>query len=77
VGDAPERYVDGQLRAIIGLELRVERVEGKAKLSQNRSEADRQGVVAGLRAEPSVAAGAVADAMEPPTPDGPVAPPPG
>jgi transcriptional regulator len=70
VGDAPERYVDGQLRAIIGLEMRVERVEGKAKLSQNRSAADRQGVVAGLRAEPSVAAGAVADAMEPPTPEG-------
>ena len=51
VGDAPETYVEGQLRAIVGLELVVERVEAKAKLSQNRSEADRAGVVAGLRSE--------------------------
>jgi transcriptional regulator len=51
VDDAPARYVDGQLRAIVGIELAVERVEAKAKLSQNRSEADRSGVVAGLRAE--------------------------
>jgi transcriptional regulator len=74
VTDAPARYVDGQLRAIIGLEMRVERVEGKAKLSQNRSDDDRRGVVAGLRAEPSADATAVADAMEPPTPEAPAAP---
>jgi transcriptional regulator len=52
VTDAPSRFVDGQLRAIVGLELTVTRVEGKAKLSQNRSAADRAGVVAGLLAEP-------------------------
>lgn len=50
VDDAPPAYVDQQLRAIVGLELVVERVEAKAKLSQNRSEDDRAGVVAGLRA---------------------------
>ncbi len=54
VGDAPARYVEGQLRAIVGVELAVEKVEAKAKLSQNRSEADRAGVVAGLRAESGV-----------------------
>jgi len=48
VSDAPASYIDGMLRAIVGVELVVERVEGKAKLSQNRSEADRRGVVAGL-----------------------------
>ncbi len=51
VSDAPEKYVTGQLRAIVGIEVEVERVEAKAKLSQNRSEDDRAGVVAGLRGE--------------------------
>ncbi|MEO6470822.1 MAG: FMN-binding negative transcriptional regulator, partial [Aeromicrobium sp.] len=51
VTDAPGAYVAGQLKAIIGLQMTVERVEAKAKLSQNRSAADRAGVVAGLRAE--------------------------
>ncbi len=48
VSDAPERFIDGQLRAIVGLELHITRIEAKAKLSQNRSEADRAGVRAGL-----------------------------
>ena len=51
VADAPEKYVAGQLRAIVGVEVRIERVEAKRKLSQNRSEEDRAGVVAGLREE--------------------------
>jgi len=65
VSDAPERYIDGQLGGIVGLEITVTRVEGKAKLSQNRSEADRRGVVAGLLAESHYEAGEVAAAMEP------------
>lgn len=63
VDDAPEQYVRGQLGGIIGLEIAVTLVEGKAKLSQNRSEADRAGVVRGLRAEPTPGAPAIADAM--------------
>lgn len=51
VTDAPEPYVEGQLRGIVGIEVAVTRVEGKAKLSQNRSEADRRGVVDGLRSD--------------------------
>ena len=62
VTDAPETYVDKNLRAIVGLEMTVERVEAKAKLSQNRSAADQAGVVAGLRAEGGDPA--VADAMD-------------
>ncbi|WP_141774808.1 FMN-binding negative transcriptional regulator [Phycicoccus sp. SLBN-51] len=49
VSDAPSAYIDGQLRGIVGVELTVSKVEGKAKLSQNRSRADREGVVTGLR----------------------------
>ncbi len=51
VTDAPARYVEGQLRGIVGIEMQIERVEAKAKLSQNRSAADRRGVVEGLRRE--------------------------
>lgn len=50
VDDAPPRYIAGQLRAIVGIELRITRIEAKAKLSQNRSTADVNGVVDGLRA---------------------------
>jgi transcriptional regulator len=62
--DAPERYLTGQLRAIIGLEIAVEGFEGKAKLSQNRSQPDREGVVEGLRAQGSREAAEVAHQME-------------
>jgi len=48
VSDAPPAFIDGQLKAIVGIELVISRVEAKAKLSQNRSAADRAGVVAGL-----------------------------
>ena len=48
VDDAPPDYFAGQLRAIVGVELLVSRIEAKAKLSQNRSAADIDGVIAGL-----------------------------
>lgn len=64
VADAPATFVEKQLRAIVGLELVVERVEGKAKLSQNRSEEDRVGVVRGLRDEGGSREAVVADQME-------------
>jgi transcriptional regulator len=63
VTDAPEKWLRGRLRAIVGVEVVVERVEGKAKLSQNRSDADRSGAIAGLREEPSPVAHAVATDM--------------
>ena len=49
VGDAPADYIEQMLRAIVGIEIPVQRWEGKFKLSQNRSAADVAGVVAGLR----------------------------
>lgn len=63
VTDAPATYVDKQLRAIVGLELQVEDVQAKAKLSQNRSAEDRAGVVAGLRETGGGRERAVAEAM--------------
>ena len=52
VTDAPPAYIDGQLRAIVGIELRISRIEAKAKLSQNRPPADRAGVITGLDGHP-------------------------
>jgi transcriptional regulator len=49
VSDAPSNYIEGQLKAIVGLELRIARVEAKFKFNQNRSPEDRAGVIRGLR----------------------------
>jgi transcriptional regulator len=62
--DAPEKYIEGQLGGIVGLEITVTRVEGKAKLSQNRSEDDRRGVMKGLLEEQDYEAAKVAAAMD-------------
>ena len=43
-------YIDGQLKAIVGVEIVIDRVEGKWKLSQNRSDADITGAIEGLEA---------------------------
>src|SRR3954447_2122392 len=52
VSDAPEPYIAGQLRAIVGIELEIERIEAKWKLSQNRSAADVAGAIEGLQTGP-------------------------
>jgi transcriptional regulator len=49
VADAPPDYVDGLLKAIVGVELVITRLEGKWKASQNRDDPDRLGVAEGLR----------------------------
>jgi transcriptional regulator len=49
VDDAPRAFIEGQLRAIVGIELVISRIEAKAKLSQNRSVEDVAGVLTGLR----------------------------
>lgn len=48
VTDAPENYVRAQLKGIIGVRLPITRIEGKVKMSQNRTEADRVGIAKGL-----------------------------
>ena len=50
VADAPEAFVAGQLKGIVGLVLRIETLTGKRKMSQNRAAADRDGAAAGLAA---------------------------
>jgi transcriptional regulator len=48
VEDAPAKYIAGQLRAIVGVEVRITSVEAKFKLSQNRPDADVDGVIDAL-----------------------------
>jgi transcriptional regulator len=48
VDDAPADYIEGQLRAIVGVEVVISRIEAKLKLSQNRSKADVEGAIDGL-----------------------------
>ena len=60
VDDAPEDFVQRQLRAIVGIEIEIERITGKWKVSQNRSPVDRQGVAAGLDATPGPDSSAMA-----------------
>lgn len=49
MGDAAPDYIDAMLQAIVGIEITLTRIEGKAKLSQNREPRDRQGAIEALR----------------------------
>jgi transcriptional regulator len=51
VSDAPDDFVRGMLRGIVGIELTITRLEGKVKMSQNRPAADQDGVIQGLRTD--------------------------
>jgi transcriptional regulator len=53
VDDAPTDFIAQQLKAIVGLEIPIARIEGKWKVSQNRPAVDQAGVIAGLRGEGS------------------------
>ena len=63
VSDAPEPFVDGQLRGIVGVTIAVDRYDAKWKMSQNRSDADVRGVIADLRASPFAVERAAADVV--------------
>jgi transcriptional regulator len=61
IDDAPADFIAAQLKAIVGIEIPIARLDGKWKMSQNRSEADRQGVVRALRAAGDSNSLAIAD----------------
>ncbi len=69
VTDAPADFIAQQARAIVGLEIRIDRLEGKWKMSQNRSAADIDGVIAGLGASGSPADRVVANIVADRRPD--------
>ena len=61
VEDAPEPFIATQIRAIVGIEIAITRIEGKWKASQNRPPADRAGVAEGLAREGGDASAAMAE----------------
>jgi transcriptional regulator len=63
VSDAPAPYVAQMLKGIVGVEIRVARLEGKWKLGQNRPATDYDGTIDGLEARSDARSRAVADAM--------------
>jgi transcriptional regulator len=63
LADAPSDYVDKLMRGIVGVELSIERIEAKRKLSQHRSEAEQLSVIAALSASADPRDQAVAQAM--------------
>jgi transcriptional regulator len=67
VSDAPDDYVQQMLRAIVGIEIPLSALVGKWKVTQNRSEADRLGVVAGLTGESGENAAAMAALVKGPS----------
>jgi transcriptional regulator len=64
IGDAPREYIDTLLKAVVGIEIVIERLEGKWKASQNRTAGDQARVYAGLASRPE--GRAMADLMQPP-----------
>jgi transcriptional regulator len=61
--DAPAEFIDGQLRAIVGLRMPIRRLTGKWKVSQNRPEPDRLGAIVALEASPNASDRATAAEM--------------
>ena len=59
--EAPANFIDEQLNAIVGLEMPIERMIGKWKVSQNRLQQDQDGVIEALRQEDSEAGRGIAD----------------
>ncbi len=64
VSDAPDDYIASQLRGIVGVVFHIGRLEGKRKLTQNRSKADQDGVIKGLADENPQLAAAMAKAQK-------------
>ncbi len=62
--DAPRSYFEAMLRGIVGIRFEIARLEGKCKMSQNRSADDRAGVVRGLRARDATDDVELADLVE-------------
>lgn len=65
LADAPEDYVAGQLRAIVGVELKVNRLEVSFKMSQNKTKEDLDGVIAGLRSDGKTSVADLVESLRP------------
>lgn len=63
VEDAPADYTEALMRGIVGIEIKIEKLIGKLKASQNQPERNQHGVKVGLQSEPGLCAAAMAELM--------------
>ena len=63
VTDAPDEYIDTMLKAIVGIEIPIRRLQGKWKMSQNRLPQDRNGVMENLASRDDASGAAMLDEM--------------
>jgi transcriptional regulator len=66
MSDAPPDYLNGMLKAIVGIEIEITRLAGKSKLSQNKTTEDRQGAIDALNRAGQTALAGVMQATIPP-----------
>lgn len=66
VSDAPPDYIGRQLKGIVGIELEIQTLQGQWKVSQNKDDRDRAGIISGLRQEGRAEAEAVANLVKAP-----------
>ena len=62
--DAPAKFIGQQIKGIVGVEIKIDRFQGKWKVSQNKGLADKNGIVEGLRAVATDDATAMADLVQ-------------
>jgi len=65
MADAPRDYLEARVQAVVGIEIEIDQLVGKFKLSQNKEAADRQGTIDALQAKCQTA---LAEAMLSPPP---------
>ena len=63
MSDAPQDYIEAQLKGIVGFKLTISRLEGQSKMSQNKTADDQAGVIEGLKKDGAPSPAAVADLM--------------
>lgn len=64
ISDAPQDYIDGLTRAIVGIQFKVDRFEGALKMNQHHPQENRLGVIEGLKSSTNFHARAVGDMMQ-------------
>ena len=64
VSDAPEKYIAGQIKGIVGVEITIKELTGKWKMSQNKNAADKEGVLRGLKGDGDENASTMLDIMK-------------
>jgi transcriptional regulator len=64
LSDAPQDYLEKMIKAVVGIEIEIRRIDGKFKLNQNRPLQDRQSVIAALQSGSDIKAAQMAELID-------------